>query len=134
MKKWFFLIYFIMILIAPSVSADELVSAKSAILIENDTGKVLYEQNADESLAPASMTKMMTLLLTMEAIDNGTIKLNDYVNVSKEAESMGGSQVYLKENEKYKLTDIIRAVCIASANKLAVLIKQSYLLKEGIVI
>ena len=81
-----------------SVDAEELVgNAKSAILIEASTGEVLYEMNADEALAPASMTKIMTLLLTMEAIEKGNIGLEDKVSVSERAASMGGSQVFLED-------------------------------------
>lgn len=100
-------------------------NAKSAILIEAKSGKVLFEKNADEALAPASMTKMMTLLLTMEAIDNGKIKLDDMVNVSERAASMGGSQVFLAANTEYKLEEIIKAVCIASGNDAAVVLAET---------
>lgn len=99
--------------------------AKSAILIEAKTGKVLFEKNADEALAPASMTKMMTLLLTMEAIDSGKIKLDDKVTVSENAASMGGSQVFLSANTEYKLEEIIKAVCIASGNDAAVVLAEN---------
>lgn len=108
------------------VDAAELVTnAKSAILIEASTGEVLYEKNADEALAPASMTKMMTLLLTMEAIEKGQIALEDNVTVSKNATSMGGSQVYLEENSQYTLDEIIKAVCIASGNDAAVVLAEA---------
>lgn len=106
--------------------ADELVkTAKSAILIEASTGKVLYEMNADEALAPASMTKIMTLLLTMEAVESGKISLDDKVPVSTNASSMGGSQVYLEAGTEYKLEDIIKAVCIASGNDAAVVLAEA---------
>ena len=121
--------------ISIKVYASELAeNAKSAILIEASTGEVLYERNADEALAPASMTKIMTLLLTMEAVDNGNIKLDDMVRVSEKAAKMGGSQVFLEANSELKLEEIIKAVCIASGNELAVSIKQSHLLKEEIII
>ena len=108
------------------VSAEELASdAKSAILIEASTGQVLYEKNADEALAPASMTKIMTLLLTMEAIDKGNIKLDDMVRVSEKAANMGGSQVFLAPNTEYKLEEIIKAVCIASGNDAAVVLAEA---------
>lgn len=100
-------------------------NAKSAILIEASTGKVLYEKNADAALAPASMTKIMTLLLTMEAIENGNIKLDDMVRVSENAAKMGGSQVFLSANDEYKLEEIIKAVCIASGNDAAVVLAES---------
>ncbi len=124
MKKMFLTIILSFLLIS-KVNADELIKARSGILIEKDTGKVLYELNADEALPPASMTKMMTLLLTMDAVENKSIKLNDKVIVSKDASSMGGSQVYLAENEEYKLDDIIRSVTIASANDGAVVLAEA---------
>lgn len=107
-------------------NAEELVgSAKSAILIEASTGEVLYEKNADEALAPASMTKIMTLLLTMEAIEKGNIGLEDKVSVSERAASMGGSQVFLEAGSEYTLDEIIKAVCIASGNDAAVVLAEA---------
>lgn len=93
---------------------------KSAILMEAKTGAVLYSQNAEESMPPASVTKVMTLLLLMEAIDSGVIHLDDTVTVSANAASMGGSQVFLKEGEQMKLEDLLKSVVIASANDAAV--------------
>ncbi len=92
---------------------------KSAILMEAGTGKVLYEMNADESLPPASVTKVMTLLLIMEAIDSGKISLADTVTASAHACSMGGSQIYLKEGEQMSVEDLVKSVVIASANDAA---------------
>jgi len=106
-------------------AADLTESAKSAILIEASTGEVLYEKNADEALAPASMTKMMTLLLTMEAIEKGKIGLEDEVPVSENAASMGGSQVFLEAGAMYTLDEIIKAVCIASGNDAAVVLAEA---------
>lgn len=103
-----------------SVGADFTVDAKGAILMEATTGKVLFEQNADEALPPASVTKVMTLLLVMEAIDNGQIKLTDMVTASANATSMGGSQIYLKEGEQMTVEDMLKSVVIASANDAAV--------------
>ena len=112
--------------ISIKVYASELAeNAKSAILIEASTGEVLYERNADEALAPASMTKIMTLLLTMEAVDNGNIKLDDMVRVSEKAAKMGGSQVFLEANSELKLEEIIKAVCIASGNDAAVVLAEA---------
>lgn len=99
----------------PSLDLD----CKSAILIEATTGKVLYEQNADEALPPASVTKVMTLLLVMEAIEEGKIKLDDMVSTSAHAASMGGSQIFLKEGEVMSVEDMIKSVVIASANDAA---------------
>ena len=93
---------------------------KSAILMEAKTGAVLYSQNAEASMPPASVTKVMTLLLLMEAIDSGVIHLDDTVTVSANAASMGGSQVFLKEGEQMKLEDLLKSVVIASANDAAV--------------
>lgn len=100
---------------------EELVlNCKSAILMEATTGKILYEQNSEEALPPASVTKVMTLLLIMEAVDSGLIHLEDQVTVSANAASMGGSQVYLKEGEQMVLEDLLKSVVIASANDAAV--------------
>ncbi len=92
----------------------------SAVLLEAETGTVLYEKNADEALPPASVTKIMTLLLVMEAIDAGTITLTDRVTVSEYAASMGGSQVFLEAGEEMVLEDLLKSVVIASANDAAV--------------
>ena len=93
---------------------------KSAILIEASTGKVLYEKDADMALPPASVTKVMTLLLVMEAIEEGRLKYGDTVRASANACSMGGSQIYLKENEEMSVEDMLKSVVIASANDAAV--------------
>ncbi len=92
---------------------------KSAILIESTTGRVIYEQNADEALPPASVTKVMTLLLVMEAIEEGKIALSDTVRTSAHAASMGGSQIFLKEGEEMSVEDMVKSVVIASANDAA---------------
>ena len=92
----------------------------SAILMDAKTGTVIYEQNADAALPPASVTKIMTLLLVMEAIDAGKISLSDMVTVSANAASMGGSQVYLKEGESMSVEEMLKCVVIASANDCAV--------------
>ena len=93
---------------------------KSAILIEASTGQVLYEKDADMALPPASVTKVMTLLLVMEAIEAGKLKYGDSVRASANACSMGGSQIYLKENEEMSVEDMLKSVVIASANDAAV--------------
>ena len=103
------------------VSALELASnAKSGIIMEPTTNKVIFEKNSHERLEPASMTKMMTLLLTFEALDNGKISLDDMVHISKMAAAMGGSQMFLEENSNIRLEEIIKGVSIASANDGAV--------------
>ena len=93
---------------------------KSAILMEANTGEVLYENSADMALPPASVTKVMTLLLVMEAIESGKINYADKVRASKNACSMGGSQIYLEENEEMTIEDLVKSVVIASANDAAV--------------
>lgn len=94
--------------------------AKAAILLERDTGQILFEKNAHEKLPPASMTKVMTLLLIMEAIDDGRLKLDEQVTVSERASSMGGSQVFLEAGEQMSVEDLIKAIAIASANDASV--------------
>ena len=103
------------------VKAEDLtLNALSAILIDSSSGEVLYEKNADEKLAPASMTKIMTMLLIMEAIDNGNITFDDEVTITKEAASMGGSQVFLQEGEVYKVSELLKGIAVASGNDAAV--------------
>jgi len=94
--------------------------AYSAILIEADTGQVLYEQNADEELPPASITKVMTMLIAMEAIESGEISLDDTVTVSRHAESMGGSQIFLDAGTALTVGELLKAVTVASANDASV--------------
>ena len=94
--------------------------ALSALLMDSATGEVLYAKNAAEALPPASVTKIMTLLLVMEAIDAGQLSLEDKVQVSEYAASMGGSQVYLEPGEEMKCEDLLKSVIIASANDAAV--------------
>ena len=103
---------------APQDSLE--LNCKSAVLMEATTGKVLYAQNPDEALPPASVTKIMTLLLVMEAIDAGKIALSDMVSASEYAASMGGSQVYLKVGETMSVEDMLKSVVISSANDAAV--------------
>ncbi len=93
---------------------------KSAVLMDAATGTILYTQNADEALPPASVTKIMTLLLVMEAIDGGRLSLDDQVTASANAASMGGSQVYLKEGETMTVEEMLKSVIISSANDAAV--------------
>lgn len=90
--------------------------AKSACLIEAKTSTILYAKNENERLAPASMTKVMSLIIIMEKIDKGEIQYSDVVTTPKEASSLGGSQIYLSENEEMTVEDLIKSMCIASAN------------------
>lgn len=92
------------------------ISAKSAILVDFDTGRILYEKNSHEKLSPASITKIMTMILICEAIEKGRIKLSDRVVASQNASSLGGSQVYLKENEEMTVEELLKSIAIASAN------------------
>ena len=110
----------VLILPAAAVSGGPAVEAGSAILMEKETGTVLYEENAHDKLEPASVTKVMTLLLVMEAIDDGRLKMEDMVTVSTRASSMGGSQVYLKEGEQMTVHDMLKAVAVVSGNDAAV--------------
>ena len=112
MKK---LILLIMLLIPFNVFALE-TSAKSSILIEQSTGTIISEEESHTRLPMASMTKMMTLLIIMENIESGKIKLDDMVPISENAASMGGSQVYLSANTTMKLDTLLKSICIASAN------------------
>lgn len=93
--------------------------AASAVLMEYETGKILYEQNPDEKLPPASITKIMTLLLVMEAIDSGKLTLDEMVTTSERAAGMGGSQIFLKVGEQMSVRDMVKSVVIASANDAA---------------
>ena len=116
MKKicFFVMMFFLSISI---IKAEDLgSSAKSSIIIEQSTGTVLYENNSHEKIPPASMTKIMSLLLIMENIDSGNIKWDDTVTISKNASSMGGSQILLEENEEMKVKDLVKGISIASGN------------------
>ena len=96
------------------------VSAPSALLMEKETGAILYAKDEHAKLEPASVTKVMTLLLTMEAIDAGLLDYETMVTASAHACSMGGSQIWLKENEQMSVHDMLKAVCVVSANDCAV--------------
>ena len=115
-----------------NVSAVEMeISAKSAILVDFNTGKVLYSKNENEPLAMASMTKVMSMLLIMEKIDDGSLKYDDIVEISTESSSMGGSQIFLNPGDKYKVVDLLKGVAMASANDAVVaLAEKTYGSKE----
>lgn len=109
-----------------TVSAGALeVSAPSALLMEKETGTVLYEKDAHAKLEPASVTKVMTLLLTMEAIDAGQLSYDTVITASAHACSMGGSQIWLEENEQMTVDDMLKAVCVVSANDCAVALAEA---------
>lgn len=117
MKKYLVVLILISFFFIPCVNAEDLVpNAKSAILIEESTGKILYEKNSDEKRAPASMTKVMSMLLIMEALDNKQISLNDEVTISQNAADMGGSQLFLQPNQTAKVEDLLKGIAVASGN------------------
>jgi D-alanyl-D-alanine carboxypeptidase (penicillin-binding protein 5/6) len=127
MKRFLSIIFSFLIIFGSilNVSALEIkeprleLNVKSAVLMEASTGTVLYSLNMDEALPPASVTKIMTLLLTFEALDRGTIKLEEMLTVSEHASSMGGSQVYLEPGEEMSVNELIKCVVVASANDAA---------------
>lgn len=129
MKRFlsFFILFGILICSFPQIhvyaekeQAPFNVDAKSAVLMEATTGTILFAQNESEALPPASVTKIMTLLLVMEAIEEGRIALEDTVLISKNAASMGGSQVFMKEGEEFTVNELLKCCVIASANDAAV--------------
>jgi len=106
-------------------------TCKSAVLMEASSGKVLYAKNMNEALPPASVTKVMTLLLVMEAIDSGKLAYTDTVTASANAASMGGSQIFLKEGESMTVEDLLKSVVIASANDAAVALAEHIMGSES---
>ncbi|GAE25484.1 D-alanyl-D-alanine carboxypeptidase [Halalkalibacter wakoensis JCM 9140] len=115
----------ILSVITPMASAEEKKAklaekASSAIVIERDTGEVIFDKNSHEKLPPASMTKIMTMLLIMEAIDKEAIKYEDMVRTSEYAASMGGSQIFLEPGEEMSVEDMLKAIAVASANDASV--------------
>lgn len=108
----------------PATTADFDVPCAAAILVDEDSGTVLYEKNADARRPIASITKVMTLLLTFEALETGKISLDDFVPVSEHAYHMGGSQIWLEPGEEMTLNDMLKAICISSANDAAVAVAE----------
>ena len=104
----------------PCRGAELPLTSHAALLMEKTTGQILYAQNEHDALPPASVTKIMTVLLTMEAIDSGRIALDDVVTVSAYAAGMGGSQVFLAEGEQITVDELLKAVCVSSGNDAAV--------------
>ncbi|TKC19787.1 D-alanyl-D-alanine carboxypeptidase [Robertmurraya kyonggiensis] len=130
-----FLSLFIVLLIVTSMSAPAVFAeeknginladeAKSAILIERDTGTILYDKNSNEKLPPASMTKIMTMLLIMEAIDTGKLKMDEKIRTSEYAASMGGSQIFLEPGEEMTTEQMLRGIAIGSANDASVAVAE----------
>jgi len=119
MKKLILFLLVISLFFPLTIKGEELslaTNAKSALMLEVSTGEILFEKNSHERLHPASMTKMMSLLLIMENIEKGVIKLDDMVTVSANASGMGGSQILLETNEQMSVDDLIKGVTIASGN------------------
>ena len=112
-------------LAVPAAAAELTLSAPSAILTEKETGTILYAKDEHTQLQPASVTKVMTLLLVMEAIDSGTLSWDDTITASAHACSMGGSQIWLRENEQMSVEDMVKAVCVVSANDCAVALAET---------
>ena len=126
MKRWICLLLAALLLLTPVMALEQptdeelKISAPSAILMERSTGTVLYDKNADEHLSPASVTKIMTLLLIMEQLDSGQLATSDIVTASAHASSMGGSQIWLKEGEQMSVDEMLKCIAVNSANDCAV--------------
>lgn len=130
MKK--IILALLILLIPVMVKAEDLSpTAVSSILMEASTGKILYEKQSNEQLAPASMTKLMTMLLIMETLESGKLTLNEEVLISHNASSMGGSQVFLEAGSKIKVEDLIKSIAIASANDASVAMAEHIAGTEG---
>lgn len=122
------LIVLLTILSFDVLKADNLsgidIKSESGIIMEASTGKILFDKNMDEQKSPASMTKIMTMLLTVEAIESGKISLDDEVNISANASKMGGSQVYLEENSTATVEMLLKSITIGSANDASVAVAE----------
>lgn len=127
MKK-IMIIFLITFLFVPCVAlaneTDITKGASSAVMIDYDTGEILYNKNANSKKSVASLTKMMGLLLIFEKIDNGSIKINEQLTVSKNAKEMGGTQIWLEEGEKISVDDLLKGITMASANDAMVLMAE----------
>jgi D-alanyl-D-alanine carboxypeptidase len=117
MKKYLLLLFLFMYFIPNVVFAEELVpNGESSILIEANTGKILFEKEKDKKVSVASMTKMVAQIIILEEIENNKIKWDDVVTASRNASGMGGSQIYLEEGEKMTVRDLMKGISVASAN------------------
>lgn len=110
--------------LAAEKSSELVDNVKSAILIDRDTGTVLYEKNSNEELPPASMTKVMTMLLIMEALDQGNLKIDEKIRTSEHAASMGGSQIFLEPGEEMTTEEMLKGIAIGSGNDAAVAVAE----------
>lgn len=125
-RKWTGLLLAVILCLAPATEsrAEVSIAAPSAILIEASTGQVIYEQNATERRSPASITKIMTLLLAFEQLDSGKIGLEDMITTSEYASSMGGSQVFLASGETQTLDTMLKCIAVSSANDASVAVAE----------
>ena len=122
MKRWVWILPAVLLMVLPvrTGAVDLALTSRAAVLMEKSTGEILFTQNEHDVLEPASVTKVMTLLLTMEAIDSGKIAYDDVVTVSDYAASMGGSQVFLSPGEEITVEELLKSVCVSSGNDAAV--------------
>lgn len=128
MRKFILFVLILSFLLPIKVNAEELTlatNAKSAVLLEVSTGEIIFTKNEHEKLHPASMTKMMSLLLIMESIEKGIIHWDDMITVSENASGMGGSQILLETNEKMSVEDLVKGVTIASGNDAVVALAEA---------
>ena len=121
MKKYFIFLFLILLILVPfsvfALESDDIIpSATSGILIEANTGKIIYEKDINKEVSIASMTKMVAQIIILEQIENNKIKWSDVITVSKNAEEMGGSQIYLKQGEKITVEDLMKGISMASGN------------------
>jgi D-alanyl-D-alanine carboxypeptidase (penicillin-binding protein 5/6) len=121
MKKYFIFLFLILLILVPfsvfAFESDDIIpSATSGILIEANTGKIIYEKDINKEVSIASMTKMVAQIIILEQIENNKIKWSDVITVSKNAEEMGGSQIYLKQGEKITVEDLMKGISMASGN------------------
>lgn len=133
MKK--IILCFLLLLIIPfKVYADDVLdlapNAKSSILVEQSTGEIIYERNIHERYSPASMTKMMSMLLFLEAIESNVMKWDEKITISERASSFGGSQILLETGEVMSVKDLFKGVAVGSGNDITVVESQSWNLIE----
>lgn len=127
------LFLFLTFFLIPKTYAEEInlaENATSAIMIEASTGEIIFKKNINEKRPPASMTKMMSMLLIIENIEKGNLTLDEEVTASEKASSMGGSQIFLKAGEKMKVEDLLKGIAIGSGNDVVVTKKQSQVIEE----